>query len=176
MRTVVLLLFFITVVTASADVYRSVDEDGNVVFSDQPSPGAEKLDIQEIQTIETQPLAPPPLPPPPETTFPGYDKIAITSPEQDATIRDNQGNFTVTAALDPQLQTALGHQLMLYMDGKPVSEGGAATTFSLQNIDRGTHSLQAVAVDRDGNEVGRSAAVVVHMKRAFITPPAPAPR
>lgn len=175
MRSVILLLYLLVVTAVSADVYRSVDDDGNVVFSDQPSPGAEKLDVQEIQTIETRPLAPPPLPAPPDTTFPGYDKIAITSPEYDATIRDNQGNLSVTTVLEPQLQTGLGHQLLLYMDGKPVSEGGSATAFNLENIDRGTHSLQAVAVDRDGNEIGRSATTVVHMKRASISAPKPTP-
>ena len=38
-----------------ADVYRSVDEDGNVIFIDQPTPGAEMIETRDIPTIEAPP-------------------------------------------------------------------------------------------------------------------------
>ena len=51
MRILLLLvtLFFLTPV--SAGVYRSFDADGNIVYTDKPSPDAEEIKIDKVQTI-----------------------------------------------------------------------------------------------------------------------------
>ncbi|HQT25719.1 MAG TPA: DUF4124 domain-containing protein, partial [Burkholderiales bacterium] len=48
--------------TAHADIYKSIDSNGNVVFSDHPSKGAEKLTVP--------PVPPAPASPPENETAP----------------------------------------------------------------------------------------------------------
>ena len=49
-------LFAANTVSLSAEIYRSVDENGNVVFEDTPSPNSELINVDELQTIKP-PLA-----------------------------------------------------------------------------------------------------------------------
>ncbi len=53
-----LLVFFISLTLlapAFAEVYRSVDADGNVAYTDRASPDAEKIRIDKVQTIPAGP-------------------------------------------------------------------------------------------------------------------------
>ncbi len=52
-------------VLAQTGVYRWVEPDGTVIFTDQPRPGAEQLNIEPTQTV-----------PPPEAILPGQPKAA----------------------------------------------------------------------------------------------------
>jgi len=153
---------------AAAPVYKWVDEDGNVVYSDRPQPGAEQLEDPQVQTVPAPPLPPqrPEPPAPPQARE--YRSIAIASPEDDATLRDNTGNVQVQVTLRPPLQVNFGHSLQLYLDGQPHGEPGRATSFTLANVPRGTHTLRAAVLDEDGREVAGSAASVFHLHRTFI--------
>lgn len=138
----------------SAGIYKSVDEDGNVVFSDQPSAGAEEIEKKEIMTVpatvpdidfsrgENEKSAKEP-----------YESIAITSPANDSAIRDNAGNISVNVTTKPALGN--GHQIVIYMDGTEVARD-PVTSFDFQNVDRGTHTLAAAVVNNDGKELKRS--------------------
>ncbi|MBM2829514.1 MAG: hypothetical protein HW411_304 [Gammaproteobacteria bacterium] len=52
MRILLLLISFFTILPVAAEVYRSVDEDGEVIYTDKPSPGAEQIEVDEVQTID----------------------------------------------------------------------------------------------------------------------------
>jgi hypothetical protein len=152
-------------------VYRSVGEDGSIVFSDSPSPGAEKVEIRETQTIEA--------PPPPNFVYErpqpaaaAYARVAIVDPADDAQIRENTGNLTVAVAVEPGLSGM--DQVVLLMDGLEAA-AGRQTSFSLQNVDRGTHALSAVVRSPDGKTLSTSPTVTFHMLRYHETPPKPAP-
>lgn len=56
MRLLVAALFLV-VISASAQVYRSLGEDGTVVYSDRPTPGAESVDLPPPSSF-----TPPPMP------------------------------------------------------------------------------------------------------------------
>ena len=168
MRLLLLLAALVPAVPATAVVYRWVDEEGNVVYSDQPHPGAERIEELEVQTLP----APPPPPPlertPQPQPAPGYEAVRIERPRPDETIIDTQGNFTVAGSLQPPLQAAAGHRVRLLLDGKPVGEPGTSLSFSLTNIDRGTHTVQLEVVDRDGKRVAASEPVTFHLRRPFV--------
>ncbi|NNG11833.1 MAG: DUF4124 domain-containing protein, partial [Halobacteria archaeon] len=40
---------------AQAEVYKSTNADGEVIFSDQPSPGAEQVQLPELPTYSAPP-------------------------------------------------------------------------------------------------------------------------
>lgn len=152
-----------------AQIYRSVDEQGNVVFSDQPPPPgtpSEEVELGELNT--TPPPATPsratrqttPAEAPPEPT------VTITAPENEATIAMGPGNFSVSASVSPPLRA--GEALQLRMDGEPVGEPRREPSWSLTGVLRGPHDLVLRRVDAAGNTVAESEAVRVFVLRPSI--------
>lgn len=149
---------------ANAEVYKRTNPDGSVEFTDVP-------DNQETKPVELSPMSTYPAPPAPQPTrsratsreeAKQYDTITITSPANDDTIRDNQGNLTITVDLSPGLKS--GHNLVILLDGSKQAEG-KSTTVSLSNIDRGSHQIQAQVVDAEGKSLAQSESITVHLKR-----------
>jgi hypothetical protein len=149
---------------AASQVYRQVDKDGNVTFTDNPAADAEPVEIRELNTI-----APPPeLAPRPESTVPkqpatvGYE-VSITAPTNDTVIPRGPGNFSVAASLSPALKS--GHQLQLLLDGNPRQEPQTGTTWALTNVFRGTHALEVAVIDEAGNQLAKSQPITVYVFR-----------
>ncbi len=162
---------------AAAEIYKQVLPDGSVVFSDQPAPGAERIEVAPAQTYK-----PPPIPVSSprrsaekdrEADARHYDELRITTPEDDAPIRENAGNVHIEIAVSPALRVREGHKIVLYMDGEPVAEPGTRTVFDLKNVDRGTHQLQAAIVDAAGKPLKTSDPVTFHLLRISIIRPQP---
>lgn len=158
---------------AAAGVYKWKDADGTTVYSDQPGPGAEELRPAPVTTIPA-PRLPAPAPPAAPGAFQGYELVEILNPEHDATLRDNTGNVVVSIALTPNLQSGMGHRLLLLLDGEPYGDGGESTSVTIENLDRGTHVITAVVVDEAGKRIAASDPVTFHLHRTFVrqTPPA----
>ncbi|AFT68907.1 PKD domain containing protein [Alloalcanivorax dieselolei B5] len=171
--TTVLLITFMGVcaaVSARADavpetrgetIFRSVDEHGNVTFTDAPPEGrdAEAVRIGPTNTVPGPQRARPSAEPPESSqpVFGGYQRLAIVSPQPNATVRNPEGAISVEVALEPALQA--GHRLEILDNGKPLS--GTA----LRDPERGSHVLVARVLDQQGKELKRSAAVTVHVHR-----------
>ncbi len=174
--TVILLVFLALPLVTTAAIYRFYDENGNVVFADQPGPGAEEIEKKDIQTIKTNKARPTTKlknTDQDKTKF-SYTEFRISKPENDATIRDNNGDVNVDITIKPQLRTKLKHKIVLLLDGKPVSEPGTATAFALHNIDRGQHTLSAKVIDKEGKTIISVDSVTIHLKRFSILQPRPA--
>ena len=145
-----------------AEVYRSVDENGNVVFTDQPSPDAELIEIDELQTIPAPSSGDFEYTPPPAKPRPKYTSVTITSPEHDLPIRNNSGNVTVTIATEPALRGS--DELVLILDGKEIILG-QATAKAFNAMDRGSHQLRAIIRDGSGRILQSSESVTFHLLR-----------
>ncbi|HHM04280.1 MAG TPA: DUF4124 domain-containing protein [Gammaproteobacteria bacterium] len=171
MRTLTLffILTFSPSLSAVGAVYKWVQADGTVVYSDSPPPhGAEEIDLPPLQRLASPP---PPLPPPPQPpTFKAlpYTDFRITRPGNDATLRDNNGNVDVAIKIEPALQTAFGHTLTIVLDGRALLTGLSTPAARLDNVDRGTHTLQALVVDPTGKTVGATATVTFHLHRTIM--------
>jgi hypothetical protein len=139
-----------------------VDENGNIIFTDQPSPDAELIDIDELQTIKAPPTGKFKYTPPPEKAKPKYTSVTITSPEHDVAIRENAGNVTVNIASQPNVRGT--DELVLYLDGNEIILG-KSTAKAFSGLDRGTHQLRAVIRDIDGRILQSSASVTFHLQR-----------
>ncbi len=166
MRILLLLvtLFFLTPV--SAGVYRSVDEDGNIVYTDKPSPDAEKIKIDKVQTIPAGPdnfeYTPPEKP-----AVADYTKLEIVNPESDHVFTGNTGEVTVSVDIQPALNTKRGDRLILTMDGKKAGDS-TSTSFNLTNLDRGTHTIEVYVVNKGGKSLMESTPVSFTMKRTSV--------
>jgi len=172
MKLLVLLLTFGVTSPAFAAVYKSVDEEGNVIYSDQPRPGAERLKVPAVPTYTAAPLPPSSAKAPAaKAEPPTYTEAAIVQPSHDSTVRNNAGIVVISVLLEPALRTDLGHKIALSMDGNPLGEPGASMAIQLDNVDRGTHTLQISVVDDAGTVLASSEPTTFHMKRASILHP-----
>lgn len=156
---------------AATTIYRWVDEQGNVVFSDEPPPPG-------VEATRIEGLTRPTVTPPPdervqeavpeavrEAETPGdYATLLIASPAGEAEVRANDGNVTVSIRSEPALATDLGHAIRLRLDGREVAEGGDMQ-FLLQNLERGPHTVQAEIVTREGQVLKTSPLVRFHVLR-----------
>ena len=61
MRAVLAAMLMLAVVHAKAEIYKSVDEDGRVTYSNVPSKGAQKLNLEPLNTVpSSKPSTQPP--------------------------------------------------------------------------------------------------------------------
>lgn len=165
------LLFVVSL--AQAEMYRWVDEEGNVQFSDTPPPegvDAERMEIPEPSVVETYKPTPSSSDDEDEAAEGEddakpvkYRRLAIVSPANDEAVRENAGNVTIKVEIRPELQP--GHRLRIYLDDERLDNGGTRTTVSLSNVSRGTHTIRAEIVDGDG-KVLRRVRSTFHLLRA----------
>ncbi len=162
----ILLLCTLLAMTASAQVYRVVDEHGNVTFTDKPPADAEPVDIRQPNTSAPPNAAAFPAPPPKplddQDAGGGY-QVAITSPANETIIPRGPGNFSVSASVSPALGG--GHMLQLLLDGQPRQEPQGSTSWALTNVFRGEHTLTVAVVDKDGKQLATSGPVTVFVFR-----------
>jgi hypothetical protein len=170
MSRTLLLTTLLFAFTASAQIYKTTDEHGNVVFTDSPpadSASTQKIEVRQPNTAPApaSQAAPPPASEPAEQEVTTYE-VAITAPANETTIPNGPGNFSVTGSVKPSLSTELA--LQLFMDGEPRGEPQRSTTWDLVNVFRGAHSLTIGVVDQQGKSIAVSDAVTVFVHRPSI--------
>lgn len=166
-------LFFLLLLAfnVNAIVYRSVDESGNVIYSDTLAPvkGGEEIEINV--TPGYTPVSPPVIEEIEETESeaseleePSY-QISIVSPEYNQSIWGNTETVTVEVAIEPELSQERGDMIQFQLDGKKVGNAQSSTSFFLTNIERGSHIIIASVIDKAGKVLKRSRSVLFHLHR-----------
>ena len=128
----------------ATDVYITIDENGNRIFSDTPSKDARTHRVKEMSTMPAitlpkkttaTPLA--------ESDSPHiYQHVRITSPQAESHLnRSKLGNFIVTAEVLPLLHEK--DEAVLLLDGKELSSGNQLS-WQVHNANRGSHQLQVI--------------------------------
>ena len=146
------LLCFIGSVALAATVYRWVDEDGVVHYSDQPHANAEKMQVHAAQTYKSSGVDTP------AATGGGnaaasapaapYRGCAIVQPS-DGQAFANVDSLTVVVQTDPALHP--GDKVYVSVDGQALNAGNpTGPQFVLSPVDRGTHTAQAQVKDSGG--------------------------
>jgi hypothetical protein len=147
----------------AAKVYKWTDEQGNVIYSDSPRPGAEEIEVPtEPAGIVT---VPPGQMPPAKDVMQrdGYASLIVASPSSDQIIDDPGGTVTVSLAVEPPLRTREGDAVRLNLDGQTLDTRYTGSEIAIPGVPRGTHTLQAQVVDRAGTVLISSAPVTFHM-------------
>ena len=171
MRLIVAVLALSIAASASAAVYKWVQPDGTVTYSDRaPQENASPTDLPELQEIKL-----PPPPPPSEASGPDtqaeqplrreYTKFEITEPADNSAFRDNAGQVTVKLNLEPALQE--GDTVAILLDGKEIGQG-KSNALSLSNVDRGTHTLSAMVKNTQGGTVISANPVTFTLQRTSL--------
>ena len=151
-------------------LYKWVDENGNIHYSDEPHQGAEEIEIKEVPTVKMKT---------PELNLPKiidpldagdkaavridyYQTMALSEPSDDGVIRNNAGVITLTASLNPSLQE--GHQIRFFLDGKPVSsDDPKALSATVEKAEFGEHSANFIVLDDKGNQLQASETIRFHL-------------
>jgi hypothetical protein len=151
-----------------AAIYRSVDSEGNVVFTDQPDANAEPLKLPAVPTYSPPPAAARATVKPnaeAEKAAAAYGRFAIESPEQGEALWENSGQVEVRLSLEPPLRNASGHRVLYYLDGKAEGDPVGALSKVFTNLDRGEHTVSATIVDADGQTVSSTGTVRFQLHR-----------
>ena len=167
-------LLFALVATplASAQVYKWVDENGVVHYSDQPVAGAEEIRIDQRATPAARSTAnepdarsPDSEPEPVAAAAPfSYESLAVTAPVAEQTLWNIGGELTVTLSLSPGLRS--GDRVRLYFDGESRMINGLRTT--LEEVWRGEHNLQAEVIDASGRLMIRSEPIRFYVQQTSV--------
>jgi hypothetical protein len=159
--------------TANATIYRWVDEQGVVHYSDQPHAGAEKVQVAAPQVYSA--------PPPSKTASAPLALQAQASGSQMSCEIDSPTNdqmfmnaHSVSGHVHLPFNTA-GLKVVVLMDGQPVNTD-ASGGFTIDPVERGTHTLSASVVDPNGQTVCQSQSVTFHVHQPSTQAPNPANR
>lgn len=175
MRTIVLIFIVIaSAAMAETTLYRWVDDQGRVHYSDRPRADAQQVQIGEPMTYtERRPQAPPARTPDtqrsfePADSFAGYNSVGVNSPTHDEVLWNIGGTLRVNLSVQPQLQQ--GHSIRVNFNGGQVADWPAgSTSHTLKNVFRGTHTLAVSIVDSNGDEIAVSEPVSFHVKQSSI--------
>lgn len=172
-RLVILLIFaalFPALSASAKEIYRTVDEDGNVVFSDSPSTSSsEKVTLPptNIQpaTKTTVKEQQPNTPETEDDRAPISYSLSIVSPSPDQQVGPAQKSITIVSAVRPALRGE--HLIQFYIDGKPqgIPQNFPSITVDLPLQMRGRRSVSAAVVSASGAVIRRSNSVTFYVIR-----------
>ena len=162
--------FIVNATLLFAQVYKQVDEEGNVTYSDAPEKkGEQPISLPEPTTIKITPA------PKLSTSEEGksssqkksitYDSVAITSPANDEAIRSNSGDITVQISSSPALQGS--HLYAVFLDGAKIQQS-AAPSVVLTNLNRGSHTAVVQIMDENDQTLATSSPITFHLLRASV--------
>jgi Domain of unknown function (DUF4124) len=155
-------------------VYKWVDENGVVHYSDQPHPNAEKIHVKAVQTYKPTALDTPasgaPGAAPTAAGGASYQGCAVVQP-QDGQDFANVPSLNIVVQTDPVLRS--GDQIFVTLDGQGLNDGKATgAQFTLSPVDRGTHTLQAQVRSADGTVMCQTPTVTFNVHQPSIANPA----
>ncbi len=147
-------------------VYKGIDKQGNIIYSDKPLEGGEKITITPPPPItmpalkETQTTT---KVAPEEVSY----KLSITSPQNQQTFTNDITTIPVTLSLTPNLQA--GDRINLIVNGQPFGEYSQDLTFTLKDFPRGAYTVNAVITsEKDPSTIkAQSDSVTFYQQRAI---------
>lgn len=171
-----LTLALVSGAAAAATVYKWVDADGVIHFSDQPHPQAQELDVQPKNLVSTPPVetSATTANAPTAAAAPPY-RCDLIRPENDEVFLNTR---TISARLRVEPDLAPGDQVAIAIDGKRVqNQPTRATEFVIPDIDRGTHTIMIAVYDRTGEkQLCTTGAVTFHVRQPSVQAPVKAVR
>lgn len=152
-------------------VYKTIAPDGSVSFSDTPTDNSQSIRVKPITTVP----ALTPIKKNEETadshnnTSPGqsenvYNSFSFIQPANNSSFHSGSGTVQIILNLEPNLQS--NNKVKILLDGKPVAIK-QSMTHTLNNIDRGTHTLTGQVLSHD-NKILKSTSTSFTLHRPSI--------
>ena len=165
----IIALLLVSLSVGSTVVYKKTNQDGTVIYSDEPSEGAVLLDQAINNTVVMPSLLPPKQP-----SYVSQDSkktssaeavysLKIISPAAEQTVRNNLGEVDVVASISPKasgiFQLMLNGELHLT---KP------SPVFHLQDLQRGEYSIQIRFVGKSGKILALTDMQIFYLHKASV--------
>lgn len=157
---------------AQSSIYKTVDENGNVVFTDAPPANSGQAERVEIQPINTTPPVEKRAPVRSRFDDERFEEevveqvITILRPSHEEQIPMGPGNFSVSIKVSPPLENS--QSLQLFMDGVPYGSPQRDSTWALTNVFRGGHEIAVGVMDDKGEIPTMSEPITVYVQRPSI--------
>jgi hypothetical protein len=164
------------------EIYRWVDRNGQVHYSDQPgAPNAERVILVDPNTYASEPsfgdAAPNGAEPDVVEETATYTSLAIVQPTPDQVFFGADATVVVAVELDANLRS--DHSLVFFVNGNRRPAAGGLG-LELTGLERGTYFLRASVLDQNGTPVISSQQTTFHVRQPSInspqSPQAPRPR
>ncbi len=156
-------------ISSHAELYKGIDDKGNVFYSDKPFDNAKKFTPPSLSIVDTPKVKPEQAVTEEKPAEFKYTDFDIVTPKNNETIW-NEPAVTVSLKLKPALNTAQGHNIWLMKNGKSLIKNSQSLVLPAGRLERGAHQLQAQVRDKQGKIIVRSRAIIVHIKHAVIRP------
>ena len=175
MRFITVLAALSLALTASpllAQVYKVVDKDGNVTYTDQPpGDGSKPVELAPISVIEA-----PTYEKAPKVTAEdeaekkmslsylrrNYKDFAIISPQQEESVWKPDGPISI--AWNTRYAIQEGMQVTVYLDGK-VHTTTSEQVVAVAGLERGEHSIKAELRDAKNRTIATTEQVVFFVRQ-----------
>jgi hypothetical protein len=171
---------------SSGEIYKVVDEHGNVTFTDQrPSSGAQPMELPPLSVIETDiPVAAPAgqaaqagaeaQEPTTRDLRKQFRDFRITQPQQEETFWGTANSVVVAWGSSQAVPAEFSARL--YVDGSPQDVPGSGSM--TLTLDRGEHQVYVELLDARKRQIIRTETVTFFVKQASVgfRQPLPAPR
>lgn len=165
LRLPVFVLAALLPLSSSPGIYKYIDENGRIAYSDKPVVGAQAVKIQRAPTPSREDVA--------ENDYLGednfdeygevtkYNALQVLHPIPEKVVNERSGSVQVILLATPPLSDQ--HQLIITVDGKDISRGRHAN-LNLTNLPRGSHSVNGRIVDSNGFEMIKSPTVTFYVR------------
>ena len=171
MRLVITLLGLGCAFGVSAEIYKTVDKNGHVTYTDVPPPDNQGKPI-ELKTINTLPK-PPDIPiatPPPSATVREY-QVQVLSPANGTTLLVSERSVDITAGLSGQ-GLMEGMSLAYKLDGNLIKQT-SDLSITLNEPPAGEHKITIEVLGSDNQVLAQSEAVTLLVMRPVFRPSNP---
>ena len=164
-----------------AAMYKQIDKDGNVSYTDIP----DKANIKPIKPAPIMTFSAPTSTNEnmersrkrngsnddgesenniKQSTATTYQTLMINSPQAGAAVRANGGSISIQVTPEPALDTKNNHRLVLILDGQTKAQG-QSTAVTVAGVERGAHTLSARIESADGDILINASEVTFHVLR-----------
>lgn len=158
-------LFFSNI--ATAEIYKTVDKNGRITYSDTPPPNTNAKPV-ELKPINTTPavVATPNYTPTPTQNMdsPPY-QVQLIAPINGTTLMPNERSVTLSASLNQNLQN--GDVFVYKIDGEIITKT-TEFSYSYNEPPRGEHSLTVEVVNTEGTTLAQSNAINLSVIRPLV--------
>ena len=166
--------------TVAAAVYKTVDKQGNIIYTDTPPAATAATAVNKVTLPPINPVSSPtdpapaaalsPVPPEssdadPVTAFTGYSFIALASPVDGTLMHFNESTLLAQLALTPGLEA--DHLVQFYVDGSAYGSAIPSLSLSITGLERGSHRISARVLSSRGAILAVATPVTVQVQRHF---------
>ncbi len=160
------LMLLVGPLALAGPIYKWVDENGVVHYSDQPHQDAQQIHLGAPQTYKPTQYA---QPQPEATAAPPVSyTCAVTSPTDQQAFPDAD-TVSVSAQVDPR--PGPDNPIYVVLDGRVVADQPTSGLQFTLGVERGEHSVAVLIRDANGRTVCQSAAVGFSVRQPSLLSP-----